>query len=66
MKKSVRLRVTLEVRGEDAPAADFARRASRAVRDALAAGSGAHRDLAIVVRRVEEADDDEDDERGED
>ena len=59
MRKAVRLRVTVDVRGEDEPAADFAARATRAVREALAAGSAADDGLSFRVRRVQEIDDDE-------
>lgn len=68
MRKSVRLRIDVEVRGESAPAADFAARAARAVRDVLAAGRSAHPDLHVVLRHVADADDlaDEEEPRGED
>jgi hypothetical protein len=62
MRKAVRLKVTLYVRGEDEPAHDFARSAARAVREIIAAGRVAHPDLRVTVQRVVEDDtDDEDD-----
>jgi len=62
MKKAVRLSVTLDVRGDDEPAADFAARATRAVRNALAAGSADDAGLSIRVRRIREIDDEEEEE----
>ena len=56
MKKAVRLRVTVEVRGEDEPAHDFARTAARAIREIIRAGGAAHPELAVRVRRVTEDD----------
>ena len=62
MKKAVRLRVTLYVRGEDEPAHDFARAASKAVREMIAAGRSAHPELRVQVRRIVEDDSGEEDE----
>ena len=61
MKKAVRLRVTLYVRGEDEPAHDFARSSARAVREIIAAGARRHPELRVTVRRIVEDDDDEED-----
>jgi hypothetical protein len=64
MKKAVRLRLLLEVRGDDEPAHDFAAAASRAIREIIQAGRSAHPELSVRVRRVVEDDgggqDDED------
>lgn len=65
MKKAVRLRLLVEVRGEDEPAHDFAAAATRAVRAIIRAGASARPEVSITVRRVVEddgggeADDDE-------
>ena len=56
MKKAVRLRLLVEVRGEDEPAHDFAAAASRAIRDVIRAGRAAHPELTVTVRRVVEDD----------
>ena len=68
MKKAVRLRVTLYVRGEDEPAHDFARSAARAVREIISAGREAHPELRVSVRRIVEDDagDADDEEEGND
>jgi hypothetical protein len=64
MRKGIELRVTLYLEGEDEPAHDFAASSMRAVREILAAGSSAHPELRVKVRRVVEVSDD--DERGDD
>ena len=56
MKKAVRLRLLVEVRGEDEPAHDFAATASRAIREIVRAGRAAHPELTVTVRRVVEDD----------
>ena len=64
MKKAVRLRLLVEVRGDDEPAHDFAAAASRAMREIVRAGRSAHPELTVRVRRVVEDDgggEDEDD-----
>ena len=65
MKKAVRLRLWVEVRGEDEPAHDFARRATRALREIIKAGRSARPELSVTVRRIVEDDgggrDDDDD-----
>jgi hypothetical protein len=65
MKKAVRLRIVLEVRGEDEPAHDFAAAASRAIREIIRAGRTAHPELSVSVRSVAE-DDGASDDDGED
>ena len=64
MRKGIELRVTLYLEGEDEPAHDFAASSMRAVREILAAGSSAHPELRVKVRRVVEVS--YDDERGDD
>lgn len=67
MRKAVRLRLVVEVRGEDEPAHDFAAAATRAVRDIIRAGHTAHPELAVTVKRIVEDDGGgEDSEEGED
>lgn len=62
MRKAIQLRVTLWVEGDDEPAADFAKRATRAVRDVIAAGRKAQPELTVRVKRVvEDEGGDEDD-----
>ena len=56
MTKAVRLRLLVEVRGDDEPAHDFAASAGRAIRDIIRAGRGAHPELSVRVRRVAEDD----------
>ena len=56
MKKAVRLRLLVEVRGEDAPAHDFAALASRAIREIIRTGRSARPELSVRVRRVVEDD----------
>ena len=56
MKKAVRLRLLVEVRGEDEPAHNFAAAARRAIREIIRAGRSAHPELSVSVRRVVEDD----------
>lgn len=55
MRKAIRLAVVLWVEGEEAPAHDFLASTSAAVRDILASGAAAHRELAITVQSIQEA-----------
>ena len=59
MRKSVRLKVSLVVEGEDEPAHDFASSSADAVRDIIGAGRWRHPSLKVTVTGVEE-DTDED------
>jgi hypothetical protein len=59
MRKSVRLKVSLVVEGEDEPAHDFASSSADAVRDIIAAGRWRHPSLKVTVKGVKEEDDDE-------
>jgi hypothetical protein len=52
MQKSIQLRVTVGVEGDDEPAHDFARRAIAAVRDAVKVGRARHPDLTITVHKA--------------
>ncbi|MFL5576138.1 MAG: hypothetical protein ACJ79S_09250 [Gemmatimonadaceae bacterium] len=60
MRKAIQLRVTLWVEGDEEPAADFAKRATGAVRDIIAAGRKAHPELSVRVKRVAEDEGDDD------
>jgi hypothetical protein len=60
MRKAIRLRVTLWVEGEDEPAHDFYASTSRAVCDIIRAGRSRYPELRVTVKRVTEAEDDDD------
>ena len=68
MRKAVRLRLLVEVRGEDEPAHDFAAAATRAIREIIRAGCAARPEFSVIVRRVVENDGggEDDGDRGED
>ena len=55
MRKAILIEVRLWVEGEDEPAADFAQRTTRAVREMIAEGAKEHPDLKVRVRAVREA-----------
>lgn len=57
MRKAIRLKVTLEIQGEDEPAHDFAKATMQAVRDILAAGHWRHPKLTVNVKDIVEDDD---------
>ena len=57
MRKAIRLKVTLQIEGEDAPAHDFAKSTIQSVRDILAAGHWRHPQLAVTVKDIAEDDD---------
>ncbi|HEX3560670.1 MAG TPA: hypothetical protein VHU19_15805 [Pyrinomonadaceae bacterium] len=60
MRKSVHLKVSLVVEGDDEPAHDFASSSADAVRDILAAGRWRHPSLKVTVKDVaEQTDEDE-------
>jgi len=60
MRKSVRLKLSLVVEGEDEPAHDFASSSADAVRDIIGAGRWRHPSLKVTVKDVkEDADADE-------
>ena len=64
MRKAIRLKVTLQIEGDDAPAHDFAKSTTQSVRDILAAGHWRHPQLAVTVKNIVEDDDyDADDEK---
>ena len=54
MRKSVRLKVSLVVEGDDEPAHDFASSSADAVRDILAAGRWRHPSLKVTVKEIKE------------
>lgn len=62
MKKAIRLRISLWIEGEDAPAHNFMESTSQAVHEIIAAGATRHPELAVTVKKIVEADDDEEDE----
>jgi hypothetical protein len=57
MRKAVRLRVTLWLRGEDAPAHDFPATAIAAAREIVEAGAARHPELQLSIERIVEDDD---------
>ena len=59
MRKSVRLKVSLVIEGEDEPTHDFASSSADAVRDIIGAGRWRHPSLKVTVKDVKE-DSDED------
>lgn len=59
MRKSVRLKVTLVVEGEDEPAHDFASSSADAVRDIIGAGRWRHPSLKVTVKDVKEDEDEQ-------
>lgn len=59
MRKSVRLKLSLVIEGEDEPAHDFASSSADAVRDIIGAGRWRHPGLKVTVKDVKE-DSDED------
>lgn len=59
MRKSVRLKVTLVVEGDDEPAHDFASSSADAVRDIIGAGRWRHPSLKVTVKDVKEDEDEE-------
>jgi len=54
MRKSVRLKVSLVVEGDDEPAHDFASSSADAVRDIVAAGRWRHPSLKVTVKEIKE------------
>ena len=60
MRKSVRLKVSLVVEGDDEPAHDFASSSADAVRDIVAAGRWRHPSLKVTVKDIKEDEGDED------
>ena len=54
MRKSVRLKVSLVVEGDDEPAHDFASSSADAVRDIVAAGRWRHPSLKVTVKETKE------------
>jgi hypothetical protein len=60
MRKSVRLKLSLVIEGDDEPAHDFASSSADAVRDIIGAGRWRHPSLKVTVKDVkEDADEDE-------
>ena len=57
MRKAIRLKLTLQIEGEDAPANDFAKSTIQSVRDILAAGHWRHPQLTVNVKDIVEDDD---------
>jgi hypothetical protein len=58
MHKSVRLKISLVVEGEDEPAHDFASSSADAVRDIIGAGRWRHPGLKVTVKDIKEDADD--------
>jgi hypothetical protein len=54
MRKSVRLKLSLVVEGDDEPAHDFASSSADAVRDIIGAGRWRHPSLKVTVKDVKE------------
>jgi hypothetical protein len=54
MRKAIRLQVTLEVEGEDAPAHNFAKSTAEALREIITAGSSKHPELTVTIKRIAE------------
>lgn len=54
MHKGIRIAIKLFIEGEDEPAHDFAESTVKAVKEMLAAGQGAHNELKVTVKKVEE------------
>lgn len=54
MHKGIRIAIKLYIEGEDEAAHDFAESTVRAVKEMLAAGQGAHAELKVTVKKVEE------------
>ena len=54
MRKSIRLKVSLVVEGDDEPAHDFASSSADAVRDIVAAGRWRHPSLKVTVKEIKE------------
>ena len=54
MRKAIRIEVRLWVEGEDEAAADFAARATQAVREMIDAGAERFPDLTVRVQHVKE------------
>ena len=59
MRKSVRLKVSLVVEGDDEPAHDFASSSADAVRDIVAAGRWRHPSLKVTVKDIKDNSGDE-------
>ena len=54
MRKAIQLEVRLWIEGEDEPAHDWAKRATKAVREIIAAGAKNHPELDVKVRAIRE------------
>jgi hypothetical protein len=52
MRKAIRLRVTLWIEGEDAPAHNFAESTTQAVRDIISEGSSKHPELKVTIKNI--------------
>ncbi|HXG94377.1 MAG TPA: hypothetical protein VNN73_18680 [Blastocatellia bacterium] len=55
MRKGIRLKVTLDVEGMDAPAHNFAESTIQAVRDIIEAGSKKHPELTVKIKSIKES-----------
>ncbi|HEX7973109.1 MAG TPA: hypothetical protein VF498_01765 [Anaerolineales bacterium] len=60
MKKAIRLRISLWIEGEDAPAHNFMESTTQAVHEIIAAGSVRHPELQVTVKKIMEASDEDD------
>jgi hypothetical protein len=54
MRKGIQLHVTLNIEGEDAPASDFSKSTTEAVRDIITAGSAKHPELKVTIKKIAE------------
>ena len=54
MRKGIQLHVTLSIEGEDAPAHDFSKSATEAVREIITAGSAKHPELKVTIKKIAE------------
>jgi hypothetical protein len=54
MRKGIQLYVALYIEGDDAPAHDFSKSTSDAVRDIITAGSVKHPELTVTIKKIAE------------
>ncbi|MGE5431500.1 MAG: hypothetical protein ACM3QX_10520 [Syntrophomonadaceae bacterium] len=63
MHKAISLKVSLWIEGEDEPAHNFAESTKKAVNEVIAAGSSAHPELKIKIKRISEHNDEDEGEK---
>jgi hypothetical protein len=54
MRKAIELHITLYIEGEDAPAHDFGKSTTEAVRDIITTGSSRHPELTVTIKKIAE------------